>query len=116
MRYSHTMAYDPGALDKTLAAAAGDDPSLVAELRSAFFESAQRQVSALHNAVNDQQWQVAAWRLKGLAASFGVVDLMDLANRAGEGVPFDKALLQRIDKALAGFSGSFDFAPDDTPQ
>jgi hypothetical protein len=116
MRYSHTMAYDPGALDKTLAAAAGDDPSLVAELRSAFFQSAQRQVSALHNAVNDQQWQVAAWRLKGLAASFGVTDLMDLANRAGEGVPFDKTLLQRIDKSLAGFSSSFNFAMDDTPQ
>ncbi len=116
MRYSHTMAYDPGALDKTLAAAAGDDPSLVAELRAAFFESAQRQVSALHNAVNDQQWQVAAWRLKGLAASFGVTDLMELANRAAEGVPFDKMLLQRIDKSLAGFSSSFDYATDDIPQ
>jgi HPt (histidine-containing phosphotransfer) domain-containing protein len=116
MRYCHTMAYDPGALDKTLAAAAGDDPSLVAELRSAFFQSAQRHVSALHNAVNDQQWQVAAWRLKGLAASFGVMDLMELANGAAEGVPFDKTLLERVDKALAGFSSSFNFAADDTLQ
>ncbi|WP_299327437.1 Hpt domain-containing protein [Parasphingopyxis sp.] len=100
------MAYDPGALDKTLAAAVGDDPALIVELRSAFFQSARRQVSALHNAVNDQQWQVAAWRLKGLAASFGVVDLMALANEAAEGVPFDQALLQRIDKSLAGFSSA----------
>ena len=109
MRYCHTMAYDPGALDKTLAAAVGDDPTLISELRSAFVQSAQRQVSALHNAVNDQQWQVAAWRLKGLAASFGVTDLMILANQAAEGTPFDQILLQRIDKALAGFSNSFDF-------
>lgn len=116
MRYGHTMAYDPGALDKTLAAAAGDDPSLVAELRSAFFESAKRQVSALHNAVNDQQWQVAAWRLKGLAASFGVIDLMALANQAAEGAPFDKMLLERVDKSLAGFSSSFNYSADDIPQ
>ena len=106
------MAYDPGALDKTLAAAVGDDPSLIVELRSAFFQSARRQVSALHNAVNDQQWQVAAWRLKGLAASFGVTDLMALANEAAEGVPFDKALLQRIDKSLAGFSSAEETAPN----
>ncbi|MGP1353189.1 MAG: Hpt domain-containing protein [Parasphingopyxis sp.] len=100
------MAYDPGALDKTLAAAVGDDQELIVELRSAFFQSAQRQVSALHNAVNDQQWQVAAWRLKGLAASFGVTDLMALAHEAAEGVPFDEKLLHRIDKSLAGFSTS----------
>lgn len=108
------MAYDPGALDKTLAAAVGDDPALVAELRSAFFQSAQRHVSSLHNAVNDQQWQVAAWRLKGLAASFGATDLMALANQAAEGVPFSRDLLDRIDKALAGFekSGSFGGAPE----
>ncbi|QLC24368.1 Hpt domain-containing protein [Parasphingopyxis algicola] len=110
------MAYDPGALDKTLAAAVGDDPSLIAELRSAFIQSAQRQVSALHNAVNDQEWQVAAWRLKGLAASFGVMDLMTLANQAAEGVPFDNTLLERIDKSLASFSSSLDFNSDNSMQ
>jgi len=31
------MAYDRGALDKTLAVAAGEDPSLMVERRSAFF-------------------------------------------------------------------------------
>lgn len=106
------MAYDPGALDKTLAAAVGDDPILISELRSAFVQSAQRQVSALHNAVNDQQWQVAAWRLKGLAASFGVTDLMLLANQAAEGAPFDRRLLDRIDKSLASFSSSLNFIDD----
>ncbi len=103
MRYCHSMAYDPGALDKTLAAAVGDDQVLIRELRSAFFESAQRQTAALHSAINDQQWQTAAWRLKGLAASFGVIDLMGLANGAAEGKPFSREMLRRIDKALAAF-------------
>lgn len=97
------MAYDPGALDKTLAAAVGDDSHLIAELRVAFVDSATRQASALHNAVNDHQWQAAAWRLKGLAASFGATDLMELAGKAAEGKPFAKPVLDRIDKALAGF-------------
>lgn len=103
MRYCNSMAYDPGALDKTLAAAAGDDQALISELRGAFFESAQRQISALHNAVNDQEWQAAAWRLKGLAASFGVTDLMALASEAADGPPFDRNLLRRMDKALVAF-------------
>lgn len=97
------MAYDPGALDKTLAAAVGANSDLIAELRHAFFDSAQRQASALHNAINDHQWQAAAWRLKGLAASFGVTDLMALAGQAAEGAPFSRKMLERIDKALAGF-------------
>lgn len=97
------MAYDPGALDKTLAAAVGEDSQLIKELRIAFFDSAVRHVSALHSAVNDREWQAAAWRLKGLAASFGVTDLMALAGQAAEGEPFAKPVLDRIDKALAGF-------------
>ncbi|HEX8418586.1 MAG TPA: Hpt domain-containing protein, partial [Sphingomonas sp.] len=36
------MAYDPGAIDATLAAAVGDEPGLIAELRLAFVESAER--------------------------------------------------------------------------
>jgi len=34
------MAYDPGAIDATLAAAVGDDPALIAELRDAFLDTA----------------------------------------------------------------------------
>lgn len=33
------MAFDPGAISSTLAAAVGDEPALVAELRVAFVES-----------------------------------------------------------------------------
>src|SRR3546814_20406221 len=67
------MSYDPGALDAALAAAVGDDPVLIVDLRHAFLESAQRQIALLERARCDATWQIAAWRLKGLAASFGVV-------------------------------------------
>ncbi len=97
------MSFDSGFLDRNLADAVGDDPALVAELRAAFFDSAQRHVSALHNAADDKQWQAAAWRLKGLAASFGAEELMVLAANAAEGAPRDRALLDRIDKLLVGF-------------
>lgn len=41
------MAIEAGALNATLAAAAGDDPLLLAELRDAFLESLARQVDLL---------------------------------------------------------------------
>src|SRR3546814_3521642 len=75
------MSYDPGALDAALAAAVGDDPVLIVDLRHAFLESAQRQIALLERARCDANWQIAAWRLKGLAASFGVVGLMSLSDR-----------------------------------
>ncbi len=107
------MAYDPGALDKTLAAAVGDDSALIKELRGAFLDSAGRQVYALHSAVNDQQWQAAAWRLKGLAASFGVTEMMTLAGEAAEGIPFDRTQLGRIDKALIAFEKTSEIDTND---
>ena len=64
------MAYQSGELDATLAAAAGDDPVLMAELRQAFTESLARQVDLLRRSRCDGNWQMAAMRLKGLAASF----------------------------------------------
>ena len=45
------MAYDPGAIDAALAAAVGDEPALIAELRLAFVESAQRALAAMEAAV-----------------------------------------------------------------
>ena len=73
------MAYDPGAIDATLAAAVGDEPSLIAELRGAFVDSAERAIVAIESAKTDEDWALAASRLKGLAASFGAVRLMGLA-------------------------------------
>ena len=76
------MAYDPGAIDATLAAAVGDEPGLIAELRAAFVDSAERVIDALEASDNDEAWSRAAARLKGLAASFGAVRLMSLASEA----------------------------------
>ncbi|MES2095793.1 MAG: Hpt domain-containing protein [Pseudomonadota bacterium] len=77
------MAYDPGAIDATLAAAVGDEPALIAELRVAFVESAERTIAAIESAKDDAAWVLATARLKGLAASFGAVRLMSLAADAG---------------------------------
>lgn len=97
------MAYDPGALDTALAAAVGNDPLLIAELRGAFLESAERQRDLLARARCDANWRAAAWRLKGLAASFGAVRLMDAADRASHSVPGDPAAFRSIDAAIASF-------------
>lgn len=96
-----TMAYDPGQIDATLAAAVGDDPALVAELREAFLESAKRNLADLEAARDDRAWQDAGWRLKGLAGSFGAVRLMELADTIAEGRTGDLDLLKRLRQAVA---------------
>ncbi len=94
------MAYDPGAIDATLAAAVGDEPQLIAELRSAFVDSAQRALAGLESASDAGEWQASAMRLKGLAASFGAIRLMALASEAAEADPKDLRVLQRIRRAV----------------
>lgn len=94
------MAYDSGALDATLAAAAGDDPQLFAELRRAFLESVARQVDLLGRSRCDGNWQLAALRLKGLAASFHAETLSDLAEDVLESAPGDPAVVRRLQKFI----------------
>lgn len=100
------MSYDPGALDAALAAAVGDDAALIADLRYAFIESAERQLDLLERARCDANWKIAAWRLKGLAASFGVVGLMALAEEAARSVPGDPVMLRKLRAALVGFEAA----------
>ncbi len=95
------MSYDPGALNAALAAAVGEDSALIADLRVAFMESAARQVDLMGRARCDANWELAAWRLKGLAASFGVNGLIALADEAAAGAPGDPAMLRRLRAALA---------------
>lgn len=97
------MAYDPGALNTALAAAVGDDPALIAELRTAFMDSALRQADLLSRARCDANWRQAAWRLKGLAASFGAVRLMEAAEHAAETAPGDPVAVRRINSAISSF-------------
>ena len=64
------MAFECGNLDSTFAAAAGDDPALMRELRDVFAESVERQLDLLRRSRCDANWEMAAQRLKGVAAGF----------------------------------------------
>lgn len=90
------MSYDPGALNAALAAAVGDDTTLISDLRVAFMESAERHLDLLRRARCDANWELAAWRLKGLAASFGLVALMAMADEAADSAPGDPRVLRRL--------------------
>jgi HPt (histidine-containing phosphotransfer) domain-containing protein len=94
------MSMDYGAFDTALNAAAGDDPALVAELRMAFIGSAKRQIDLLGRSRCDANWQYSCYRLKGLAASFGVTNMIALADEAGEGAPGDPVVLRKLVAAL----------------
>lgn len=90
------MAYEPGALDSTLAAAAGEDERLYAELRAAFRESVARQVDLLGRSRCDGNWRIAAMRLKGLAASFNAEPLLALAEEALDAAPGEPTVVRAL--------------------
>jgi HPt (histidine-containing phosphotransfer) domain-containing protein len=94
------MAYDPGAIDATLAAAVGDDPALIAELRLAFLDSVTRALTKLAGASDGAAWKDAALRLKGLSASFGAVRLMALAGEAATSPVGDGEVLRKLKRAV----------------
>jgi HPt (histidine-containing phosphotransfer) domain-containing protein len=98
------MAYDPGALNASLAAAVGADAGLMAELRDAFVESASRQADLMARARCDANWQFAASRLKSLAASFGATGLVGLADEALDGAPGDPVVLRKLHAAIGDFA------------
>jgi hypothetical protein len=99
------MAYDPGALNASLAAAVGSDSDLMSELRLAFIESAGRQLDLMGRSRCDANWVIAASRLKSLAASFGASGLGALADEALEGAPGDPVVLRKICVAIEDFAG-----------
>lgn len=94
------MAYDPGAIDATLAAAVGENPVLIAELREAFVESARRAVTAMERSTDDTEWRTASLRLKGLAASFGALRLLAIATQASESPRHAPQILQRVRRSV----------------
>jgi HPt (histidine-containing phosphotransfer) domain-containing protein len=98
------MAYEPGALDATLAAAAGDDAALFSELRQAFVDSLASQLDLLRRARCDGNWEMAALRLKGLAASFHAESLLYLAEEALDAAPGEPTVVRRIQVYLDEFS------------
>lgn len=94
------MAYDPGALEATLAAVAGAQPELIAELRAAYFESAEAILTTIRNASDDAGWTEAAARLRSLSASFGLRRVMDVAAEAAAAPCGDARALRRIERAI----------------
>lgn len=100
------MAFDPGALNASLAAAVGSDPALMAELKIAFVESVSRQLDLLGRSRCDANWEIAAARLKSIAASFGALGLIGLADEAQQGAPGDPVVLRKIAAALDEFAES----------
>lgn len=97
------MAFENGAFSATLAAAAGEDAGLHAELRGAFRESLEQQVDLLGRARCDGNWVVAAQRIKGLAASFHAEPLIDLADEAVATAPGDPVVLRKLRTFLQDF-------------
>lgn len=99
------MAFDPGTLSSALAVAAGEDGELIAELRAAFLESAERHADLLRRSRCDANWRLAAGRLKGLAASFGMAGLVEMAIEAETGAPGDPVVLRKITQGIAELGG-----------
>lgn len=100
------MAYEPGLLDATIAAAAGEDAALFLELRQVFIESVERQLDLLQRSRCDGNWQMSAMRLKGLAATFHAEPLILLAEEALEGAPGEPGVLRRIENFLKDFAAA----------
>jgi hypothetical protein len=94
------MSMDYGSFDTAIKAASGEDYALMAELRLSFVESARRQLSLLSRSRCDANWQYTSWRLKGLAASFGAMRLMELADMASAGAPGDPVVIRDITAAI----------------
>jgi hypothetical protein len=90
------MAYDPGALNASLAAAVGHDGALMDELRSAFLESAARQHDLMSRSRCDANWVI-------VAARFNLTGLVELADEALDGAPGDPVILRKIGQALGAF-------------
>ena len=94
------MAYQFGSLDASLAAAIGDDASLIAELRGALINNANEHADLLSRARCDANWTVAAHRLQGLAASYGAPQLQAAADLALAGAPGDPVALRKVRRAI----------------
>lgn len=99
------MAYESGSFETALAAAAGEDFTLFAELRLAYLEGASRQLDLLRRSRCDANWRVAATRLHGIAASFHDDRLASLAQEALGSAPGDPFAVRRIGAHLDEIGG-----------
>jgi hypothetical protein len=91
-----SMRMDLGDFDANLAAAAGDDAALRAELLASFLESVKSHVDLLGRARCDGNWRIAAQRLRGLGASFHASELTRLADEALDSAPGDPVIVRKL--------------------
>jgi HPt (histidine-containing phosphotransfer) domain-containing protein len=105
------MSYDFAGMDWSLAAALGDDASLLAELRLALIADATAAARQLARARCDANWEQAALCLKGLGGSFGATRLREAAELAQSSAPSDpvavRAVTRAIDELRSGCLTSF---------
>ncbi len=97
------MAFDPGALNASLAAAVGNDSALMAELKLAFIESVARQLDLLGRSRCDANWGDRRGPPQEHRRSFGARDLIAIADEALAGAPGDPVVLRKIAAALDDF-------------
>lgn len=102
------MAYEAGDFDANLAAAAGDDPALLADLRAGFAQSLAMQVDLLRRARCDANWLTAASRLRALGASFHATELASLAEQAIDSAPGEPGVLRRLTELSRNATADFD--------
>lgn len=95
------MSILPGSLDHRLAETVGADSAVARELRALFLASATCHVAAMSQLAGVAQWRDEALKLQGLAASFGMTALMEVAARAASAGP-DPLLLDAVADAVAG--------------
>jgi HPt (histidine-containing phosphotransfer) domain-containing protein len=95
------MAFHVHGFDPAVAAAVGDDPGLIAELRRALFESASHYADLLARSRCDANWETAAHRLKSVAASFGASGVSAAADFALASVPGDPVALRKVKSEVA---------------
>ena len=100
------MAFHPGPFDHALAAAAGNDRALEAQLRAGFAESVERQLDLMERARCDANWRMAAQHLYAVAAGFHAEEIVRLADEASKGVPGDPVALREIAARVDAIRGA----------
>ncbi len=99
---------EASSIDTALAAAAGADSVLQAELKAAFLQSAQRQIDLLGRARCDGNWQMAALRLRAIAASFHASELIELADEANRAAPGEPTIVRRLSQHVEALANPAD--------
>lgn len=95
------MAYHFHGFDSALVAAVGEDVGLISELRTALYESAIHYADLLERARCDANWEIAAHRLKGVAASFGASAVSAAAEFALNSAPGDPVAIRKVKAEVA---------------